>query len=123
MDNNRERGRYFFPVLFLILGVAGVLTPYLARRGIPGDLGDNRFNSYILEHAFLALTGKESRFLSAPFFFPWPNVVGLSDTHWGSLLFYAVFRWLGCSSYGALSGWFCLGMVLNFFPGILLPVG
>lgn len=115
MESSDQRGRFFYPMLFLFLGMAGVVAPYLTQRGIPGDLGDTRFNSYLLEHAFLALSGKVDSFLSAPFFYPWLNVVGLSDTHWGTLPFYAVFRWLGCSTHQALSGWFCLGTVLNFF--------
>ena len=58
--------------LLLILGmwlvVLRPLGPHMAL--VPGDLGDARFNNYILEHFFRWVTGATRDYWNAPFFFP-----------------------------------------------------
>lgn len=95
--------------------MAGVVAPYLSRHSVPGDLGDGRLNCYLLEHAFLVLSGKCASFLSPPFFYPWINMVGLSDTHWGTAPIYALFRWAGLSPERSFGDWFLVGFILNYF--------
>lgn len=106
--------RRLFPILFLFIGMAGVVAPYLSQRGFPGDLGDARYNMYVLEHAFLVFSGKLSSFLNIPVFFPWTNIVCLSDTHWGTAPIYALFRWGGGTPESAFGNWFLVGFVLNY---------
>ena len=120
MDSENYWRRFLIPVLFLFVGMAGVVAPYLTMRGLPGDLGDARLNIYLLEHAFLVISGKLPTFLTAPFFYPWINTIGLSDTHWGTVPIYALFRWAGGSPESAFAGWFCFGSLANFVATYLV---
>ena len=46
-------------VLLFIIGLFGYLLPAVGLfTMIPGDLGDARFNSVVLEHGFQWLTGQ-----------------------------------------------------------------
>ncbi len=81
---------------------------------IPGDLFDGRFNNYVLEHGWLFLTGHQSRFWDAPFFYPEPGVIAWSDCHLGTLPFYAVYRAVGCDRETAFQLWFITLCVLNY---------
>lgn len=104
------------PCLFFIVGTALTIMPYFGWNfsTIPGE-GDTRFNGYILEHGYQWLTGHEKTFWDAPFFYPAPSVIGLSDNHLGNLPFYAVFRGIGMNPDHALQGWIILQFILNFF--------
>jgi hypothetical protein len=82
---------------------------------IPGDLGDARFNMYVLEHGHRWLMRLDSSFWSAPFFYPAPNVITYSDNHLGSLLFYSMFRILGASRETAFQLWAVTLFALNYF--------
>lgn len=88
------------------------LGPNLSR--LPGDLGDTRFNNYILEHDFRWITGEDSSLLNAPFFYPYPQTLTFSDNHFGSMLFYDSFRWLGLDRESALQDWYLLSYFLSF---------
>ena len=57
------------------------LGPNLTR--LPGNLGDTRFNNYILEHNFRWVTGKDPSLLDAPFAYPFPETLTFSDNHFG----------------------------------------
>ena len=46
---------------------------------VPGDLGDARFNNYILEHDYKYFTGKVDHYWDAPFMYPYKNVIAFSD--------------------------------------------
>lgn len=100
----------FFIGLWLI--VIRPLGPNLTR--LPGDLGDTRFNNYILEHDFRWITGQDSSLLNAPFFYPYPQTLTFSDNHFGSMLFYDTFRWLGLDLESALQAWYLLSYFLSF---------
>jgi hypothetical protein len=81
---------------------------------IVGDLGDSRFNMYVLEDGYRWLTGLDKSFWSAPFFYPAPNVIAYSDNHLGSLLFYSAFRLLGQGRETAFQLWVVTIFTLNY---------
>ena len=81
---------------------------------IPGDLGDARFNSVILEHIYQWLTRQVPKLWSPTFFFPFERVLGLSDNHFGSHWVYSLLRLFGFSRESAYSGWYLFGYILNF---------
>ncbi len=80
----------------------------------PGDLGDARFNNYLLEHAYRFFTGKEASFWSAPFMYPEKNVITYSDNLLGTAPFYAFFRMCGADRESAFQWWYLLMALLNY---------
>jgi hypothetical protein len=82
---------------------------------IPGDLGDSRFNSVILEHLYQWITGATPSLWSPRFFYPFEGVLAFSDNHFGSGWAYVVFRLLNLPREEAYLGWFLVGSVLNFW--------
>ncbi len=82
---------------------------------VPGDLGDARFNSVILEHVYLWMAGKQASLWNPGFFYPYEHMLAFSDNHFGSAIFYAPFRVLGFSRESAFDLWYLTGVVLNFF--------
>jgi hypothetical protein len=112
-----EKFIYFAPVwILLILGMWLVifrpLGPQLAL--IPGDLGDARFNNYILEHFYHWATGQTQDYWNAPFFFPFQQTISFSDNLLGSAPFYALFRWIGLQRESAFQAWYIFGYILNY---------
>ncbi len=108
----------------ILLFAAGIWSVPLAIFGpdralIPGDLGDARFNNYILEHGYRWMTGQERSFWDAPFMFPWQNTVVLSDSHLGTMPFYSTLRGMGFSREGAFQGWLLLMFALNYWMCLL----
>ena len=82
---------------------------------IPGDLGDSRFNSVILEHLYQWVTGATPSLWSPGFFYPFERVLAFSDNHFGSGWAYVLFRLLNLPREEAYLGWFLVGSVLNFW--------
>jgi len=80
----------------------------------PGDLGDARFNNYLLEHAYRFFTGQDTSFWSAPFMYPEKDVISYSDNLVGTAPFYAVFRLIGADRETAFQYWYLLMCVLNY---------
>ncbi|MDQ3191571.1 MAG: hypothetical protein M3Q58_08255 [Bacteroidota bacterium] len=80
----------------------------------PGDLGDGRFNTYILEHAHKFFIGQEESLWQAPFMHPEPEVITYSDNLVGTAPFYSIFRFLGLDREASFQSWFLLIIVLNF---------
>lgn len=96
-------------------GIFGYLLNALGYFSmIPGDLGDARFNSVVLEHGYQWLTGKTSQFWSPAYFYPFERVLGLSDGHFGSNWVYSLLRGVGLSREMAYSGWYFFAFLLNF---------
>ncbi len=103
-----------FPIV-LGIGFVGYLLPALGNfTMIPGDLGDARFNSVVLEHGFQWLTGQVAQLWSPSFFYPFERVLGLSDNHFGSVWSYSLFRSFGLPRELAYIGWYVFGFLLNF---------
>lgn len=102
--------------LLLILGMwLIVLRPLGAQFSlIPGDLGDARFNNYILEHSYRWVTGLTRDYWNAPFFFPFQQTISFGDNLLGSAPFYILFRLTGLDRETALQGWYILGNLLSF---------
>ncbi|MCT4580434.1 MAG: hypothetical protein N4A35_03375 [Flavobacteriales bacterium] len=96
-------------VLFFQFSVTGVNLKYF-----PGDLGDARFNTYLLEHAHQYFTGEIDDFWNAPFMYPEKEVISYSDNLLGSAPFYSIFRSIGIDRETAFQCWFILMGLLNF---------
>jgi len=80
----------------------------------PGDLGDARFNMYLLEHDYKFFFGKINDFWSAPFMFPAKDTITFSDNLLGSAPIYAFFRLLGSSRETAFQLWILIVTFLNY---------
>ena len=102
-------------LFFLLALVASILPATGWLTAIPGDLGDARFNSVILEHVYQYLTGHAPSLWSPTFFYPFEGALAFSDNHFGSFLSYALARGLGLTRESAYLVWFILGSSLNFF--------
>lgn len=105
----------FFIVLTLIFTILCYILFHLGLdlKFIFGDLGDARFNNYILEHGYQFLLGNHSNFWSPPFFFPEQNVASYSDNLLGTLPIYGLFRILGLDLETAFQLWIITFFLLN----------
>jgi hypothetical protein len=112
-----ERWAGFLVVVALfLLGMALVplsVTGFDLSR-MPGDEGDGYFNACVLEHGWQWLSGQQSHFWDAPFYYPQPNVIAYSDCHLGTLPLYAAFRLLGLDRETSFQGWFLLLFAANY---------
>ncbi|MBK9421681.1 MAG: hypothetical protein IPN44_11640 [Flavobacteriales bacterium] len=82
---------------------------------IPGDLGDARFNNYVLEHFHRYATGKEPSYWDAPFMYPYKNTIALSDNLLGTAPIYSAIRSAGFSRESAFQLWIVVLFALNFW--------
>jgi hypothetical protein len=96
------------------LGLAFVVGPSVFHGRIPGDFGDARFISYILEHFFRWTTGLDASFWSANFFYPFPLTIAYGDNFLGDGFVYAAFRLMGFVREDAFRLWYITGFVINF---------
>ena len=102
-------------VSFFGAGFFGYFLPDVSYlQMIPGDLGDARFNSVILEHGYQWLTGQVDYLWSPGFFYPFEGVLGFSDNHFGTFWAYAAARAFGAVREDAFLIWFLVGNTLNF---------
>jgi hypothetical protein len=107
--------------VFILCGIfAAAVFGYLMNTSgwltmIPGDLGDARFNSVVLEHLYQWVNGVVPKLWSPRFFFPFENTLAFSDSHFGSGWSYVAFRFLGLPREEAYLSWFLLGAALNFW--------
>ncbi len=99
----------FIVVYFFALNVTSHKLEYF-----PGDMGDGRFNNYLLEHSHKFITGEEPSLWNAPFMFPEKDVITYSDNLVGSVPFYSVFRVAGFDRETSYQLWFIMMYVLNF---------
>jgi hypothetical protein len=102
-------GLYFF-----VFNVIGFDFNYY-----PGDLGDGRFNMYVLEHAFKFLIGRENSLWDAPFMFPEKNIITYSDNLIGTAPLFAIFRILGTDRELSFQCWFIVVSCLNYLCGFI----
>src|SRR3954451_21761291 len=87
---------------------------YLSTGTALGDLGDARFNLYILEHTFRYLTGLDSSYQSPDIYYPFPGTLFFSDLHIGSVPFYLLFSSAGASPFTAYILWILPAHLLTF---------
>ena len=80
----------------------------------PGDLGDARFNNYLLEHGYRYLVGQDKYFWNADFMYPEAEVISYSDNLLGTVPFYALCRVFGADRETAFQIWYLLMVVLNY---------
>ncbi|MDQ3099867.1 MAG: hypothetical protein M3R08_00650 [Bacteroidota bacterium] len=86
---------------------------------IPGDLGDARFNNYILEHFHLFASGKLHSYWDAPFMYPWPNLIAHSDNLLGTAPIYSFIRSIGFNRESAFQAWILVLFALNYWCCLL----
>jgi hypothetical protein len=107
---------YVYFVVGLLFGLAFQLMPYLGWgfQYLPGDLGDTRFNLFVLEHGKQFLFGEVTHYWSAGFMHPEPEVISLSDNLLGTVPIYAFFRLFGLDIFTSFQAWAVTLAVLNF---------
>jgi len=100
---------------FLVVGMLAIALPQMDYfNAVPGDLGDARFNSVILEHLYLWAKGIEPHLWSPGFYYPFQGALTFSDNHFGSGWIYVALRILGISREEAFNGWYLTSFGLNF---------
>lgn len=113
---NKNIYRYLIPLILLVAGI--YLFPIRLFETdfskIPGDMGDARFNNYILEHGHKFLSGKTDHYWDAPFMYPFKNVIAFSDNLLGTVPVYSFFRLAGADRETAFQWWFLALITLNF---------
>lgn len=108
-------------LVFLLCAMV-LLLPYfgLDFSSLPGDLGDTRFNLYVLEHNYLYFFGLITDFWGAPFMYPEAEVISLSDNLIGSAPIFMAARLLGFSLFTAMQIWIVILFFLNFYGAYVL---
>ncbi len=112
-------GVFAVVLIFGLLAVPLSLTQ-LDLSYFPGDLGDARFNLYLLEHGYQYLQGMHTWYWNAPFMYPVENVILLSDNLLGTVPIYSVFRCVGFSTLTSFQLWFITLFALNYSAAFLL---
>lgn len=111
----RGLGAVLASALLLLAGLGFYVHRATAGfTSVPGDLGDPRFNSVILEHLFQWVRGDAASLWTPSFFYPTTGTLAFSDNHFGSGPIYVLLRLFGLSRELAFDGWFAIGFVLNF---------
>ena len=114
-ENNKRFGCVQCIRIFLFAFLFGVgCFLYFSPERVAGDLGDARFNMYVLEHGFRWLKGLEASFWSPAFFYPASDVMAYSDAHIGTFRIFALLRELGLNRESAFIGWMVLCCALNY---------
>lgn len=119
---NKKFDRFFgvrndtwtFLIFYCLALYASILPATDWLKSIPGDLGDARFNSYILEHVYQWSTGKVGDLWSPQFFYPFHGGLAFSDNHFGSIFTYILSRSFGLDRENAYLAWFIVGSSLNY---------
>jgi hypothetical protein len=109
-------------ILPLAVGLIVSIFPYLGYEFefLPGDLGDARFNLFLLEHASQFFLGEVEQFWSAPFMYPESEVIAISDNFLGSAPFFMLFRVLGLNIFTSFQCWIILMAILNYWTAFKL---
>ena len=79
-----------------------------------GDIGDSRFNNWVLEYFYITLSNQSPSFKTSNFFYPLINNILLSDNHWLIGIFYSFFRFLDFDSHSSYSIILILESIINF---------
>lgn len=111
-------------LLFLTLGLMAAFHPtILSGFGLmQTDLGDTRFNNYILEHGYKWINGDplHAIFWNPPFFFPATNVAAYSDILLGSAPLYWVTRLVGFLPDTSFQLWMIIVLAINYITAFLM---
>lgn len=120
--NRSTIGKFLPFIFFLLLGLYLNFFRLVGLRfeNIVGELGDTRFNQYVLEHFYRFMIGLEPSYWSPRIFYPYPFTIALSDNLLGSAPIYALFRSLGFNFYLSFDLWMLVGLVLNFVSAYLI---
>lgn len=103
------------PIIFVVIGLfAYLLNTSNYFTAIPGDLGDARLNSVILEHLFQWVMGGTPSLWSPGYFYPFKSALAFSDNHFGSAWTYIIFRFFDFGREQSFLGWYFIGTGLNF---------
>lgn len=107
-------------LIFILLLTIGLYFHVFLPLGfsldyILGDLGDARFNNYLLEHNYLFFLGKIDSYWTANFMYPNENVIAISDNLLGSSPLYIIFRLLNFDLETSYQLWYIVITLLNFF--------
>jgi hypothetical protein len=91
-------------------------------RRVQTDLGDTRFNHYLLEHAYRWLAGYPGHrhFWTPPFFFPEANTAAYSDVFLGVAPIYGAARLAGLPPDTAFQAWMMAMSALNYLVALHL---
>ncbi len=115
MLNNKYQ-LFILPIAMLCIGLylvpLNIYGPDFSK--VPGDLGDARFNNYILEHDHQYFTGIVDKYWDAPFMYPYKNVIAFSDNLLGTAPIYSAFRLIGYDRETAFQLWLLGLFILNF---------
>lgn len=102
-----------------VLGILIVQWPVILSgfTRVATDMGDTRLVAYFLEHSFLWLQGNSlhSSFWNAPFYYPVPNTMALSEALIGAAPPYWLWRLLGGAPWGAFQFWVITWFALDYF--------
>ncbi|MDI1355526.1 MAG: hypothetical protein PSX36_11435 [bacterium] len=107
----------YLPFLCALVGGIYFISLTITGRSLshyPGDLGDGRFNNYLLEHAHQFFTGEVTTFWNAPYMYPEKKVITYSDNLLGSAPFYSAFRLLGNDRERSFQYWYLLMTLFSF---------
>ncbi len=127
LPSGRKRGSIVSVALALGIGLVGVVMahhPMLSSefRRIQVNLGDSRFNHYMLEHGYCWLRGERGHreLWSPPFFYPAANAAAYSDLLLTAGPTYWLSRVGGAPPDLAFGAWIVSMSVLNYAAGLLL---
>ena len=92
-----------FILIGLTFAVLFTLHPMIVSNFelMPGDIGDERFVIYILNHWYNVFSGSE-QFFRLNFFYPDKLVLGYSDSFFLFGIIYSIFRLIGCDYFLSL---------------------
>ena len=107
-----------FLFIYAIIGILLLLNSVDWFNAVPGDVGDTRWASVILEHVYRWSVGAEAHLWDPQFFYPLNDALAFSENFLGSAIPYAALRVLGFQREIAFDGWYCLGAFLNFVSGL-----
>lgn len=106
----------------LIFLCAFLLIPVNQFKGflfMPGDLGDARFNNYLLENIYQFLIGNRASVWETNYFWPFQNTITFSDNHLGASPVYLLGRVLTGESDTAYQLWFYFGYFANYLAAYI----
>lgn len=112
----RTLSKHILPIStgFLLIYLMGIKNfwGYDFKR-FPGDRGDARLQSIVLEHNYRFWTGKEDYLFGGRYFFPLKDELLLSDSFTFVSLPYILMRFLGISRELSFSMWMLIGIILK----------